>query len=96
MATLLRESKHIAKKTYGCDACCWLDNFSIQDFLAHCQPTYGELRTVAKARRNCWRILPGQEYITRVSVSGGELYVFRAIPEIDAICHKYEIYDYDW
>lgn len=96
MATLLRYSKHIAKKSYRCDACVWLVESGLTDFLVHCEPTYAELRSVVKARRNKWCITPGQTYIKQVSVSGGELYVFRAIPEIDKICHKYELYDYDW
>lgn len=92
---LIRKSTHVARKTYTCDASEWLHNGDLRGFIYDCKPTYAELRAIAKAKRNCWRIVLGQEYIKEVGRYQGDFYTWRAIPEIDAICRKYNLYEYD-
>lgn len=88
----LRTSHHRARKTYACDACVWLrENLPYIDTPL----TISELRQIVKAKRNDWCIIPGQEYVKIVSVYADELSVFRAIPEIHHLCHKYDLYPDD-
>lgn len=94
MATILSDTKHIARKTYICNACEWVENIVV-DNLYDYKFSYAELREIVTARRNRWRIVPGQLYRRIVSVERGDLYVWRVIPAIDAICHKHDIYEFD-
>lgn len=93
MATILSDTKHIARKTYTCNACEWIENVVV-DNLYDYEFTYAELREIVKARRNRWRIVPGQLYRKVVEVEDGYLSVWRVIPAIDAICRKHDIYEY--
>lgn len=88
---VIRVTKPVARKSYECDACIWL-----QEELSHQDFTISDLRQIVKARRDNWRILPGQQYIKQVQKFEGEVVVFRARPEIDAICHKYNLYPDVW
>ena len=90
MPEIFREARHTARKTYTCNACEWVSNG--ETWREH-SLTYAELREIAKARRNQWKIVPGQEYIKWVGIEYGEFMVWRGIPAIDAICHKYNVYD---
>lgn len=94
MATILSDSKHVARKTYTCNACEWIENVVV-DNLHDYEFTCAELREIVKARRNGWRIVPGQGYRRQVTVEGGHLYVWRVLPAIDAICRKYDIYEFE-
>lgn len=93
MTTVLRKSKHIARKKYTCNACEWIDALLPYD-LSDYEMTYTELKEIVKARRNGWQIVPGQQYIREIGIYEGDFYVWRGIPAIDAICYKYDIYDY--
>jgi hypothetical protein len=90
MRTVLSESTPVARKTYTCNACEWVDNLEVWK---EYDLTYHELRAIVKARKNKFCIVPGQRYRKFVQVEDGRLEVFRAIPEIDAICRKYDIYE---
>lgn len=92
---LIRESRHIARKKHRCNACEWIDASGVKDFVFHDKPTYAELRAIARAKRNNWCIMPGQEYIQQVCKTDGDFWVWRALPEIDAICRKYDLYEFD-
>lgn len=94
MATILSDTKHIARKTYICNACEWIENDVVGNLHNH-EFTCAELREIVKARRNRWCIVPGQLYRRIVSVDSGDLCVWRVIPAIDAICHKHDIYEFD-
>jgi len=90
MSITLRESTPVARKFHSCQACEWLlmdDGWRINN-----EFKFSELRAVVRAKQNGWRIVAGQKYINAVVIWDGDFGVFKAIPEIDAICHKYKIY----
>ena len=75
-----------AKKDYICNACEWLFETELIDF------TIAEYRAMVRAKRNGYMIKKGERYLRQVNVCGGDFMVFKAIPEIDEICQKYDIY----
>ena len=79
-----------ARKQYDCMACEWLDSmprYELGEFLS-----YREARAFVRAREKKFKILKGEKYIHQTRKFEGQLYSFRAIPEIHEICLKYEIY----
>lgn len=94
MTTILSTHKHIARKQYTCNACEWISEWIEGPGLWDYEFTCAELREIVKARRNAWCIMPGQEYIREVGIHDGELIVWRGLPAINAICRKYDIYEY--
>lgn len=91
MTTLLRDATRIARKRYPCHAYYWFDrscygpdDVSPDDWLI-----------VEAVRADRGRILPGMQYLYQVAVDGGEFVTFRARPEMDAICRKYNLYPED-
>lgn len=95
MTRVLFKSTPVARKKYTCNACEWIEN-EVLDNMYFYEFTYAELREIVKARRNGWQIMPGQRYIREVQLFEGRMYVFRAIPAINDICWKHEIYPLDW
>ncbi|NQT63903.1 MAG: hypothetical protein HQ556_13165, partial [Candidatus Marinimicrobia bacterium] len=59
--------------------------------------TFAEKRILAKARMNNWKIKKGQKYM-RVTGTNceGHIYDSKVIPEVDALCRKYDVYDFDY
>lgn len=56
--------------------------------------TFSEKRALAKARAAGWSVKRGDRYERATCVdSGTGIYEFVAIPEISAICLKYDIYE---
>lgn len=94
MGELIAITRPVARKRYLCNACEWIAALLPYD-LTDYKLTCSELREVVRARRNNWQIVPGQQYIREIQKEDGELVVWRAIPAIDAICRKYDIYE-DW
>jgi hypothetical protein len=88
MITVLSESEPTARKDYDCDACAWVLNNGIYGMGF----TMKEKRALVKARRNRWKIIKGQKYIKQGNVQNGEIYTFKAIPEIHEICLKHDLY----
>jgi hypothetical protein len=88
MATLLSQSTPIAKKDHPCDACHWLNEGGFPDGV-----TISEIKAYIRAKRDGFKIKKGQKYIKHVQIWCGDFSVFKARPEIDAICHKYELYE---
>ena len=88
MSQVLSETHPIARKDYPCDACCWLINGGLPDNM-----TLTEAKAFVRARRDGFKIKAGQRYLKQYNIFGGEAQCFRARPEIDAICHKYDIYE---
>ncbi|HBO9011719.1 TPA: hypothetical protein L5D31_002139 [Pseudomonas aeruginosa] len=88
---LLRDELRTARKHYQCDAYYWFDHagFGRQDVDAD------DWLIVEAVRSDRGKILPGTKYIYQVSVDGGEFWIFRARPEMDAICRKYDLYPED-
>ena len=89
----ISQSTPVARKTYGCDACVWLTEGGM-DFLD--EMTFTDKREIVKARQNGWRILKGEKHTQATLIScDGDMISWRAIPAIDEICKKYDIYVYD-
>lgn len=83
---------HTAKKDYDCMACEWIDH-DLRDIIQSNNFTFTELRAIATAKENNWKILKGQRYGRQAMVSDGEFYLFKFIPEIHEICVKYDLYE---
>jgi len=90
MAIILSESKPIAKKVHHCNA-----SEFIREYINQGHFTVSDYRQIVKAKRNNWRIMPGERYIRQVIVRDGDFYCFKAIPEMDALCWKYDLYGDD-
>ncbi len=89
MSTILSERTPVARKDHHCGAYEVIMN-SYSDSLF----TYAELRQIAKVRRQSGKILKGQRYMGQVGIWEGDFNVFRAHPELDEICRKYDLYEY--
>lgn len=89
MSYMIRESTHTARKKHVCMASEWVYNSEVWKSE---QLTLAELKAIVRARRNGWMIQPGQKYILQV-MSGDDFYIFKAIPEMHAICLKYDLYE---
>ena len=90
MTKVLSEYRPTAIREHDCMACEWILNGGGIDGAGFTRP---ELRTLSRARKNKWKIIKGQEYIRQGNTHDGEIYTFRAIPEIHKICLKYDLYE---
>lgn len=88
MIEIIHQSEQKARKSYRCDACNFLFEFEPRDLGL----TFSEMREMVKARQKGYRILPGEVYVRQFNKDGGDTWVFRAIPAIDKICVKYDLY----
>lgn len=86
--TTLSDEKPTARKEHNCNACDYLLGAGWHDMGF----SFSEFRAIARAKRNKWKIQIGQQYIKRTGVYDGEFQVFKAIPEINAICEKHDLY----
>lgn len=82
-----------ASKDYRCNACehlsmAWND----ADILSLPQD---EQDAYNLAKEHGFKILKGETYINQTGVYDGSFYVFRGIPAIVDICHKYELFSED-
>lgn len=85
---ILSESTPVARKKHDCMACEFILNNGI-DGNGFTRP---ELRAISKARKNKWQIVKGEKYTKQNNISYGDLYTFKAITEMHAICIKYDMY----
>lgn len=92
MVTVIEETNPTARKEYSCMASEFI-RFDIRGTKG--MLTFSEWRSVAKAKSKRWRILPGEKYINQYNSGDGRTYHFKAIPEIHAICIKYDLYPQD-
>ena len=89
----ISESEPVARKNYGCDACVWLTEYDWKELIS-LGLTFAERRAVIKARQNGWRIMKGEKHLQATIIGcENEIISWRAIPEIHAICLKYDIYE---
>ena len=89
MSDLIHEENRRARKTYDCMAYEWLENC-----LFDCDGlTFTERRALVTANRERGKILPGMEYVRQALRDGGDIYTFRARPELHAICVKLDMYE---
>jgi hypothetical protein len=94
MNTLLRSETRKARKNHRCDACHWLLSESGDiDYLAREHGlTESEVSSLKLAEKNGWGIKKGDKYLYQTGKYDGEMCTFKAIPAVDDICQKYEIY----
>ncbi len=86
---VLSESYLIARKDHRCDACEFVyNNLVVPDDL-----TPEEAAVMAKAEENKRMIKKGEKYCRQNNKYDGELYTFKAIPEVMEICFKYELFE---
>jgi len=83
-------TKPKARKDYHCCAWEWLADCDWSEFD---QLTFSERKAIVRAKRNNFMIKRGDIYTKTTGKYEGEFVVFRAIPELNAICKKYDIYD---
>jgi hypothetical protein len=89
MPYIISTSNPIARKTHSCGACQALGELGLEPGLL----TFSELRAFAKAKAKDFKILLGERYHSATIQDGDRLYTFRAIPAIDWICHRLNVYD---
>ncbi len=88
---VLSEGTHTAKKEHPCNACEWLIEYGLSS-LKELNLTLSEYRAIAKAKSNGWKIKKGERYFKQAQIFEGDFCVFKAIPEINDICTKHNIY----
>ena len=72
-----------AKKHYRCDAS---EQWRRAGYtVAECE-TSEQRRMVEAAEADKWRILPGQAYRKVIGIHEGKLSIYRARPDMDAVC----------
>lgn len=90
MTILIRSAAPIARKNYHCDACEYVRE-SVNEGIF----SLSEYRQVVKAKRQGWKIRVGQKYKKEIQINQGDFVVYRAIPEMDELCRKYDLWP-DW
>jgi hypothetical protein len=88
MMEVVSETMPVARKQHDCMASEWVMN-SYGDF----KFTFSELRTIAKAKKNSFKIKPGQKYIRQFNRDCGDVWTYTAIPKMHQICIDHGIYD---
>lgn len=76
-----------ARKDYPCEASQLIINVCDWSMF-----TFAEKRMLVKARRDGWKIKKGQQYVKCSGKWEGEWTEFRARPEMNDLCQKYNIY----
>ena len=92
----IRKREPVARKDYPCEASEWLveDCYYLDDIGSL---TFSEKKVLVKARRNNWKVKKGDKYIRFTQRScEGQIFDSKVIPEIHAICLKYDIYENDY
>lgn len=89
MIRVLSESEPVARKPHDCMA----SGFILAHGVNGNGYSFAELRAIAKAKKNKYKVIKGQKYIRQNNTFDGELYTFKAIPEMHEICLNHELYD---
>jgi hypothetical protein len=78
-----------ARKTYYCNAAEFILNSGCneEDFKAY------DWEVIQHAEEEGFMILPGEKYVKVRGKWDGEWVTFRARPELDRICHDYDLYE---
>lgn len=87
---LISDSTPIARKEYHCDA-----SGIVREYIQEGIFSIAEYRQIVKAKRQGYRILPGQQYVKQEAAESGTIRVWRAIPDMHDLCIKYDLYDYE-
>lgn len=91
MARVISDNTRKSRKDHNCCACEWLLNYG----LGQVDFTFAEYRTIAKAKRNKWRVKKGETYLSQCNVQDGDIQTIKAIPAIHDLCVKYDLYQCD-
>ncbi len=84
-----KKSTPIARKTYECDACDWLDNLWYENFNIL---SFQDKKLLVKLRKNRL-ITPGEKYLKISGKFEGEFTIFRAKLTADYLCKKMGFWD---
>jgi len=76
-----------ARKDYRCDACEFINEAINEGYFS-----FAEMRLIVKAKRNGWKIKKGEIYDKCSGKFDGDFSVFRAIPEMNDLCLKHDLY----
>lgn len=83
-----------ARKPYECMAGVVI-KAHLEDLIQTAALTIDEYDAIAELKANDWMIMPGQVYERRNTIDEGpprRLFTFLCLPQIDAICVKYNLY----
>ena len=89
----LSQSTPIARKEHLCNASWFFCDYDI-NIIRGAKYSFSEWRAIIKARNNNWKIQKGQKYLNQRNVQEGQIYTFKAIPEIHDLCVKHDLYNY--
>ena len=89
MITVLSQSTPTATKEHECDACEFILSAGVHGY----GYSFSELRLIAKAKRQGYKIQKGQKYLKQKNICDGEIYTFKAMPEIHQICLDHDHYE---
>lgn len=89
MVTVLSESMPKARKSHSCMASEIILAGGINGF----GYSFSDLRIIAKAKKNKFQIIKGQEYIRQNNKCDGDIYTFKAIPGMHQICIDHDLYE---
>ena len=93
MTETLSQSTPTARKDYPCDACVWLLEFgNLRQIINELDLTFTQKRLIIKVFNDGRKIRKGAKYLKQNNKQGGRIFTFRAIPEIDDVCIKNDIY----
>jgi hypothetical protein len=87
---ILSHSTPKARKAHRCMA----SEFILAAGISGFGYSFSELRAIAKAKKNNYRVVKGQRYIKQNNKLDGELYTFKAIPQMHQICLAHDHYEY--
>lgn len=91
MVETISKKTKTARKEHIDDAGVWVRE-QLDDIRISVQMSFSEWRAVARLKAERWKIKPGQTYEQITIKQDGKFYTFRCLPEINEICHKYELY----
>ena len=80
-------TEQVARRDYHCQASDWIFELDLKG-----QLSFSELRSIAKAKRDKWKIKKGDRYTKTKGKFYGEFAVFRARLDLDKICINHDLY----
>ena len=81
-------TEQVANRDYHCQSSDWINESDLLGELS-----FSELRSIANAKRDKWKIKKGDRYIKTTGKFDGEFTVFRARLDLDKICINHNLYD---
>lgn len=84
-----------ARKIHHCDASAWIrGGIGVRELVNECGLTFAEKRIIVERVQLMNGVIPvGSSYIRMFIRDGYDVYEYKAIPEVDAICQKYDLYE---